>query len=267
MTDKQILLVEDHAAYKYQFELAFPDNVDIFHSAEDYLSSRRSGYDYAFVDFALSPGRKTGFSVILHLQATSPNTRIVVFNEVADSGRILFNIAAMRWFGVWGMMTKGAAADVNALSSVAHGVVPTPDGWRRSIHDSGFLIDGLFERPEWLDIWPVWVKYDGRADAVLRAHPDIARSEYQLRTFSESTSATVESIEASLITKLNIGSTPRQRSERVSVADRYAPVGRKQNTRGTSQVRTVAFAQKHYVFFDAVDLRDAVRAGRPWERR
>ncbi|WP_181723077.1 hypothetical protein [Nocardia gipuzkoensis] len=140
--------------------------------------------------------------MILYLQDNSSNTRVVLFNEVADSVRVLFNIAAMRWLGAWGMMTKGAAADGKALASVARGVLPTPEAWRRGIRQHGFLIDGLFERPEWLDIWPLWRKFRSRADAVLRAHPEIAQSEYRLRTFAEGTRAAVEALEASVTTTL-----------------------------------------------------------------
>lgn len=241
-----VMLVEDHWAPAAQFERLDGITFQHYRTAEGAVAALRRGYrpDIAFVDFDLGADVPTGLSVAQELHETSPTTKLVVYTTLSDGGRVLFAVAAHQWFGASQVLDKASASD-ETLKSAIRGVNVTPPNWRISLQRSGYLINGLFKNPGWVDLWRVWDRANGNRGSA-------------------------KSLVGDRVTKAMVEEFYKQSLEPMEAfRDQFQPVEtllEPSRTYKSRQTPTVTFAHANSKFFHAVDLPAAVDYAKPWKR-
>lgn len=242
--DPAVMLVEDHPAPAAQFERLDGIAFQHYRTAEGAVTALRRGYrpDIAFVDFDLGANVPTGLSVAQELRRTSPDTKLVVYTTLSDGGRVLFAVAAHQWFGASQVLDKASASD-EILKNAIRGVHVTPPNWRTSLQRSGYLINGLFKNPGWVDLWRVWDRANGnRASAQSQVGDRVTRA--MVEEFYRESPEPMEAFRDQFLPGEAVPETSR--------------------TYRRIQGPTVAFAHANSKFFHAVDLPAAVDYAKPW---
>lgn len=252
----RVLLLEDHQAFRDQFERVFGDRLDHCYNVGEMaakageLSRANQSWDYAFVDFELSD-RYTGFGALYELANNSEDTRVVVFTALGERGRTLFALAAREWFNVWAVLDKNAATDAT-LRNVGAGVNPSPD-WEERVLPHSRVVNTLFRKPSWLQIWHLWVVYGGTRRAICQAGNGLTLN--GVREFGQDASSAVEAVKAA-----------------VPLIDIRAAVGKKlaaaphQAGKTPQAVPISEFYHAHSNFFNAPELPLILEDAQPWKR-
>lgn len=250
----RVLLLEDHHAFRHQFGRIFGDRFDHCLSVGEMAARGREledsddSWDYAFIDFELSD-RYTGFGALDYLRTYSSTTKAIVFTALGERGRTLFALAAREWFDAWGVLDKRAADD-EALGNVAAGVNPSPQ-WDRLLAKSA-VINGLFEKETWLQIWQLWAAYGGSQTAICKAGK---LGPYPVREFGKGALKAVDLVKSEIPT-IDAGSVRNPNLAAPHIRGNEA-----------TAVPLVEFYHAHSNFFNATELRGVLDRVQPWNNR
>jgi hypothetical protein len=236
----KVVLLEDHQ-FGHQFTHVF-GKCDHYFTVGEMAAAGGSGWDYAFIDFELAD-KYTGLGALIYFREYSPQTKVIVFTAIGERGRTLFALAARCWFDAWALLDKGLASD-ETLGMVKDGVNPTTDVWTAKLARNGWMINMLFQKPLWLQMWRLWPIYDGSVRALRRANPDLRPS--AIRDFSEQAPDVVSAFQDQFF--------PTE----VALASR-------QNTARAVPLST--FGRTHSNFFSAPELTEVLEIAEPWNRR
>jgi len=242
----RVLLLEDHKSFRHHFELVFGERLDHCYTYRQ-MVEKGGGWEYAFIDFELND-RFTGLGALTYLREFSPETKVIVFTAIGERGRTLFALAAREWFNTWAMLDKGLVDD-EILRGVAEGVDPTTPQWQAQLSCS-WMINQLFRKPTWLDIWRLWSVYGGSQKAVATAS---GLSPATVREFGEDALKAVDMLQNQFFAT----------RARVPVKPSATGIGRGNVQRA---VPLCDFYQSHANFFDAADLADVLELVEPWSR-
>lgn len=249
----RVLLLEDHHAFTYLFERVFEDRLDHCFNAGEVAARGgelgRTGqrWDYAFIDFELGDPRFTGFAALQYLLEESPKTKIVVFTAIGERGRTLFALAAREWFNAWTVLDKQAASDAT-LRKVAAGEDPA-EQWQGWLAKSS-VINGLFEKQSWLQLWRLWATYRGSQTAISKAGKV---GPTPVREFGKGALKAIE------LLKHEVPSID------VKVRNAGAMMPHQRGNEAT-QVPLVEFYHTHSNFFNAPELPEILELVEPWNR-
>jgi CheY-like chemotaxis protein len=247
----RVLLLEDHEAFRHQFERVFEGRLDHCFNVGEMAARGRElenaghSWDFAFIDFELSD-RYTGFGALDYLRTYSPATKAIVFTALGERGRTLFALAARRWFNVWAVLDKRAARDAS-LHNIAAGVNPSPQ-WDKLLAKSA-VVDELFAKEAWLQIWHLWAAYGGSQTAICKAgklgpHP--------VREFGKGALKAVSLVKSEIPT-IDAGAAWETNAAAPHVRANEA-----------TAVPLVEFYRAHSNFFNAIELPDILERVQPW---
>lgn len=246
----KVMLLEDHQ-FGHQFRHVF-GTCDHYYTVGELAGASGSGWDYAFIDFELA-NNYTGLGALLYLREYSPETKIITFTATGERGRTLFALAAKRWFGAWALLDKGLAGD-DTLEGIRAGINPTTPQWDSKLATSGWMINMLFRRPLWLQMWRLWPTYDGSVRALKTANPELGPA--AIREFSEQAPEVVAALQATFFpTEITLAEqhTDRATGGKRGYAKRAVPLS--------------AFGRTHSNFFNAPELPEVLEFAEPWSQR
>ena len=176
----EVLVVDDDFREEIFFKQAFGSHVTVLQRPEDVWAAVRTGrtWDLAFVDFDLRRSDRSGLSAWLALD--SLDLIRVSYTRSAESGRVLYTLAARRWFATDAVLDKSLAEPDNLrhyVNSLTRGIDPTPRAVQRQL-GYAHLIDDVLPDPMSVRIWQAWNRYGGSETAVqkeLGVGPHITR--------------------------------------------------------------------------------------------
>lgn len=244
----KVLLLEDHQSFRHQFEHVFGDGVDHCFTHRE-MVDHGDGWDYAFIDFELND-KFTGLGALMYLRDYSPHTKVIIFTAIGERGRTLFALAGREWFNAWAILDKGRADD-DILQGIAAGVDPTTPQWK-GLLASSWMINNLFQKPSWLQIWRMWAIYGGSQRAISSAsNGDLTLA--AVRDFGEDALAAADMVQRQFFpTDTRPGAAPGEAGNR-RYKQRAVPIS--------------DFYHSHSNFFDAPELAEVLEAAQPWQRR
>jgi CheY-like chemotaxis protein len=242
-----VLLVEDHPSPSYLFTQVFGAGaVTWIKSARDAVDLIEQGYrpDVAFIDFelGLQADDGTGLAVWLAFRTHSPETRGIAYTTLSENGRTLYAVAARHWLGAAAVVDK--SADGQMILALARGANAMHPGWQEKLRHAS-LIDGIFAKPLWLEIWRVWGKAHGSVSAVITL-AGAQLTPTGVRKFQDDAVSHVLALRTTVLGEEIVEDPNRGNNAR--------------------QAPLTAFAHAHSMFFAAPELRTVLDIAKPWER-
>jgi ActR/RegA family two-component response regulator len=229
-----VLLVDDTPGEVANFAAAFDalTQVRTISQLDDALAA---GHDWglAFVDFNIGSVTHTGLSALLRLRSERPQTRLVAYSQLAESGRTLYACAARHWFNADALLDKVHNDSANLrfyAEQLTAGVDPTPVRWQQRLEHAG-LIDDIVAEPYWVQIWRALYEAAGEMQAAARL---LGRDPTHLRGFKD------RAMPAVVEYNFEIHDIARPRNQR--------------NKKGV----LATFAARHWQFLGAPDLATAM---------
>lgn len=289
-----VIVLEDQSFTRAAYETATQGHTLHWCSTVDEFSNvlkRGIVPDIAFLDFGLDTGglgcagrsrehTGTGLGALVELRKRfgddpGQKPKVVVTTALSDHGRKLFALAAMQWFGAWGIAEKGEMKE-NDIANAIKGKNPTHPDLYRDFAKNGHLLDDLFADRQWAQIWQVWAMSNG-LDKLAYATLDGAVSEYAIKKFRVNMPERVRNLhdafflhsnwaELTLAQKANdvthtkakdvfkglISAKKRAENKKSYAREDYRPL--------------LGLAHEQSQFFTAPELCDAVNLAQPWDR-
>jgi hypothetical protein len=199
MSQSRVVVVEDQAAHLdyVRSKLPAPEfTVDLFSTIGelDRAAQRGEEWDVAFVDFHLAPDCTTGLTALKILHDYAAVSKTVAYTTFGENSRVLYAVAARRWFDVTAVLDKGDP-DPGRLASftkrLLEGEDPSQPGWRERLRHAD-VMDQLLPEPQWLRTWRSWCRQHGDRRAVAT---ETGLSASALRKFSEDAIKAIDSFE------------------------------------------------------------------------
>lgn len=247
--------------------------------------------DIAFIDFGLDTAglggsglsredTGTGLGALVALRKRfgdnpGQKPKVIVSTSLSDHGRKLFALAAMQWFGAWGIAEKGRLKEVDIANAI-NGTNPTHPNLRSDFRDYGYLLDDLFADRQWAQIWQVWADSNG-LDKLAYAHLDGAVSEYAIKKFRINMPERVNNLhyaffrhsnwaELNLAQKANDGTHSKVKDVLKGLISAKERTASKASYARQDYRPLLGLAHEQSQFFTAPELCEAVELAQPWDR-